>query len=243
MFTNKQIQKILKINADGIIGPKTIAKAKQYLQGQQISRPINNNNLLIMVAQKFLISKGYSIGDIDGLWGKKSHKAFLDYQGKNTTTRNITRIFVHCSATPQGRQITPERVQEMHTLPRSRGGRGWSKIGYHYIITLDGVIHNTLDQSISGIQVRGFNANSIGVCYIGGMTSDMKKAKDTRTQAQKQAMAVLIKRLHQKYPSAWIGGHRDISPDKDGDGVIQKHQFIKQCPCFDVKSQLDSWLK
>ena len=45
--------------------------------------------------------------------------------------------------------------------------------------------------------------------------------------------------LSEKYPDATILGHRDLSPDKDGDGVIETSEWVKHCPSFDVKE----WLK
>ena len=60
---------------------------------------------------------------------------------------------------------------------------------------------------------------------------------DTRTPEQKQALADLVYRLMDEYPTIKeVIGHRDASPDKNDDGKISKNEWIKQCPCFDVKS-------
>ena len=80
----------------------------------------------------------------------------------------------------------------------------------------------------------GGNKASIGIAYIGGMDKALKKAKDTRTEAQKAALIKIIKILKNIYPEASIHGHRDYSKDKDGDGV-EAHEFMKMCPCFNAE--------
>ena len=47
-------------------------------------------------------------------------------------------------------------------------------------------------------------------------------------------MAQLVRDLLARYPGAQVVGHRDLSPDKDGDGVVERHEWLKDCPCFDV---------
>ena len=84
-----------------------------------------------------------------------------------------------------------------------------------------------------GAHVAGFNAYSIGVCYAGGLDKN-GKSKDTRTQAQKAALLRVVIGLIHKYPGAKVCGHRDLSPDKDKDGKVERHEWLKDCPCFDV---------
>ena len=86
-----------------------------------------------------------------------------------------------------------------------------------------------------GSHVRGFNAGSIAIVYVGGLDAQ-GRGKDTRTPQQQAAMADLVRGLLAKYPGADVLGHRDHSPDKDGDGVIERHEWLKECPCFDVRS-------
>lgn len=131
------------------------------------------------------------------------------------TMRKINEIIVHCSATPEGRTVTTQEIDSWHKA------RGWKGIGYHYVVYLDGSIHKGRDESEIGAHCLGHNANSIGVCYIGGMTKDNKYPKDTRTDAQKQSLLNLLKELKKKYPSATIHGHREFSS--------------KACPSFDAK--------
>jgi N-acetylmuramoyl-L-alanine amidase len=153
--------------------------------------------------------------------------------GKPTRMRKINLIAVHCSATREGRAFSAESIKAMHTTPKARGGNGWSRVGYHTIIELDGTVVRLLDESRPGIHIRGHNARSLAVCYIGGLAVD-GSPKDTRTPAQIRAMTTVLKDWRAAHPEAPMRGHRDMSPDLDGDGVVEKHEWLKACPCFDV---------
>lgn len=130
--------------------------------------------------------------------------------------RKITKIIVHCADTPEGRDDKAADIRRWHLE------RGFSDIGYHYVVDLDGTIEPGRDVEIAGAHTTGHNADSIGVCYIGGADTDMKP-KDTRTDDQKTALRLLLKYLVQKYPGAKIYGHRDFAK--------------KACPCFDAKTE------
>ena len=151
--------------------------------------------------------------------------------------RRIDFIAIHCTATPEGQDLTVEKIRSQHRA------QGWSDIGYHYIIYRDGTVHEGRNVDISGAHVSGYNANSIGVVYVGGLENrpgtpyKLLKAKDTRTEAQKAAMLNLLIDLRRLYPRAVIQGHRDFSPDKNGDGVIPLDEWVKDCPCFDAKTE------
>lgn len=145
--------------------------------------------------------------------------------------RTINKIIIHCSATPEGKDYTVEDIDRDHRK------RGFAKIGYHYVIYRDGTIHQGRKESEVGAHARGYNANSIGVCYIGGLARDGKTTKDTRTQAQRDALVRLLRELVIRYPDAEILGHRDLSPDKNGDGIVSPNEYIKGCPSFDAKKE------
>jgi N-acetylmuramoyl-L-alanine amidase len=83
--------------------------------------------------------------------------------------------------------------------------------------------------------VMGFNATTLGVSYVGGIDR-AGAAKDTRTNAQKAAILALVRKLAIRYPKAKILGHRDLSPDKNHNGIIEPSEWIKQCPCFSARS-------
>ena len=87
-----------------------------------------------------------------------------------------------------------------------------------------------------GAHVRGHNANSIGICYEGGLDCH-GLAKDTRTEWQKHSLRVLVRALKMDYPKARIVGHRDLSPDVNGNGEVEPMEWTKACPCFEAKNE------
>lgn len=131
--------------------------------------------------------------------------------------RIINEIIIHCSATPEGKDYTVNQIRQWHKQ------RGFSDIGYHYVVYRDGSIHAGRPESQIGAHCLGHNAHSIGVCYIGGVAKDGKTPKDTRTAAQKASLIKLIKDLRKKYPNATIHGHREYAN--------------KACPSFDAKTE------
>lgn len=151
--------------------------------------------------------------------------------------QDIDSIVIHCSATREGQDVRAADIDKWHKE------RGFKTIGYNYVIDLDGTIEPgrplTMDGahcSTAGISGKAYNKHSIGICYIGGL--DRKgNAKDTRTPAQKVALARLVNRLLWEYPIVDVLGHRDASPDKDGDGKITQNEWIKSCPCFNVRAE------
>ena len=142
--------------------------------------------------------------------------------------RRINLIVIHCSATNENEDFDVDDIREMHLA------KGWSDIGYHYVITRDGQIQPGRGLNRKGAHVRGHNTGSIGICYIGGLDST-GKPKDTRTPQQKAALEKLDRSLKTVFPTIErTVGHRDLSPDLNGDGTIQASERIKECPCFDA---------
>lgn len=149
----------------------------------------------------------------------------------------IDAIVVHCSATPEGMDIRAKDIDRMHKE------RGFTMIGYNYVIDLDGTVEvgrpltmNGAHCNTKGLSGKSYNLHSIGICYIGGVDKD-GKAKDTRTPEQKLSLANLVFKLCDEYPIVEVIGHRDASPDKDGNGKITTNEWIKQCPCFSVRAE------
>ena len=150
----------------------------------------------------------------------------------------IDAIVIHCSATRAGQDVRAADIDKWHKE------RGFSEIGYHYVIDLDGTVEVgrplTMDGAhcnTAGLSGLSYNKHSIGICYVGGLDSAGNPA-DTRTPEQKQALAELVYKLMDEHPGiVEVIGHRDASPDKNGDGIISRNEWIKQCPCFDVKSE------
>ena len=144
-------------------------------------------------------------------------------------------IVVHCSATGPAADIGVAQITQWHKQ------RGFDTVGYHYVIRRNGTVETGRRESEIGAHVRGHNANSIGVCLAGGV--DAKgKPENNFTPAQFSALENLLRELESRYPHARILGHRDLSPDKNGDGRITPDEFIKACPSFDVAQWVDQRL-
>ena len=130
--------------------------------------------------------------------------------------RSIDKIIVHCSATREGQHVTVQQIRQWHLQ------RNFADIGYHYVIYLDGTVHKGRPLEKAGAHCKGYNAHSIGICYVGGLDRQ-GKPKDTRTAAQKAALLTLIRELRQRFPRATVHGHREFAN--------------KACPCFDAKKE------
>lgn len=183
----------------------------------------------------------------DGIFGKITEEAVRSFQSENgmkvdgivgpatlaklgiavaaglkKSKRTITEIIVHCTATPEGKDYTVDDIRKWHTAKPPQG-RGWSDIGYHYVIDRKGHILPGRDVDTIGAHCEGHNAHSIGVVYIGGVSALNGKPKDTRTLAQKAALIRCLTELKSLYPQAKIYGHCNFSS--------------KDCPCFDAKQE------
>jgi N-acetylmuramoyl-L-alanine amidase len=131
--------------------------------------------------------------------------------------RPINKIIIHCSATPEGRDVKIDTIRQWHL------DKGWNDIGYHYVIELDGQIQAGRPVELLGSHCLGQNKFSIGICYVGGMNKSMSKAKDTRTPDQKESLIKLIADLRKKFPNLEIHGHNEYS--------------AKACPSFNVANE------
>lgn len=132
--------------------------------------------------------------------------------------RTIDTIIIHCTATPEGRDVSVADVTAWHRR------RGFVTIGYHYLIGLDGTVMPGRPIEQIGAHCRGHNARSVGVCYVGGLRADGVTPADTRTEAQRTALRRLVAELLGRFPGARVAGHREFA--------------AKACPCFDVATEL-----
>ena len=141
-------------------------------------------------------------------------------------------LVIHCTATPEGRDVTPDDIRRWHTSPVSAGGRGWKQVGYTDLIRLDGtverLVNNNEDANIDPWEITngatGYNSISRHIVYAGGCDKSMNP-KDTRTAAQEKALVAYVKDFHRRFPKVRIIGHNEIA--------------AKACPSFDVQK----WLK
>lgn len=140
--------------------------------------------------------------------------------------RAITKIVLHCSATPGSMDIGAAEIRRWHTDPKPKGN-GWRSIGYHHVIRRDGTVEDALPHARAGIHASGHNAKSIGVCLVGGCEKVGGKlvARKNFTPAQMLALDKLVRELMARYPEAEVVGHRDLNPGKD-------------CPSFSVRDWL-----
>jgi N-acetylmuramoyl-L-alanine amidase len=129
--------------------------------------------------------------------------------------RAINRIIIHCSATPEGKDYTVDTIRKWHKQ------KGYSDIGYHYVIYRDGSIMKGRPLEKIGAHTVGYNTGSVGICYIGGLAKDCKTPKDTRTKEQKESLLKLVHSLKEQFPNATIHGHNEFA--------------AKACPSFNVQ--------
>lgn len=151
--------------------------------------------------------------------------------------QNIDAIVIHCTASKAGQDIRAADIDKQHQE------RGFAMIGYNYVIDLDGTVEigRPLTRygahcNTPGLSGMSYNKHSIGIVYVGGLDENGNPA-DTRTPEQKMALANLVYRLIDEYPIIEVIGHRDASPDKNKNGIIEQNEWIKQCPCFSVRDE------
>lgn len=203
----KTLQNCLGLKADGIFGQCTEDAVKSFQKA---------NNMVS-----------------DGIVGPKTWEKLLsskEPQKIAQTSRKIKEVILHCSATPEGKDYSVSTIRQWHLQ------RGFSDIGYHYVISNDlkGTVNVGRSETIAGAHCTGHNSCSIGICYVGGLAKDGKTAKDTRTEVQKQSLYQLVDDIITKY----------------GLSINEVHCHYeyanKACPCFkinDFRNEFLQWKK
>lgn len=143
-------------------------------------------------------------------------------------------LVIHCTATPEGREVSAAEIRRWHTAPISQGGRGWKQVGYTDMVHLDGrvehLVDNNEDAQVDTWEVTngaaGYNNVSRHIVYVGGC-DNAGKPKDTRTEAQREALKHYVEDFHARFPQVKIVGHHELNPGK-------------ACPSFDVPTWLRS---
>ncbi len=143
--------------------------------------------------------------------------------------RQTQYIVVHCSATKPDSDIGFDEIDDWHRA------RGWAGCGYHAIIRRSGLIEFGRHFDVPGAHVQGQNYRSVGICLVGGLNSSGEPDAGSFESVQFASLIELLDMLERAYPEAMVLGHRDLSPDLNGDGVIEEWEWQKDCPCFDVR--------
>lgn len=144
----------------------------------------------------------------------------------------VQYLFIHCTATKAGQEMTAEQIRRFHTSPKPYG-RGWSRVGYTDMIHLDGRVErlapNNEDDYVDFDEItygaKRYNLISRHIVYVGGLDKNGKPA-DTRTEAQRKALEEYVRQFARQYPRVRIVGHREVAQ--------------KACPSFDVTKWLHS---
>ena len=148
----------------------------------------------------------------------------------------LTNLVIHCTATPQGKEVTKSDIIHWHTDPKEHGGRGWRRPGYSDMIYLDGSLVNIVpfnqDEQVDPWEItngaKGINGISRHVVYVGGVDKGGKKPKDTRTEEQLSTLETYVKFMILRHPGIQVLGHN------------QAPGANKACPSFDVSKWLES---
>lgn len=148
--------------------------------------------------------------------------------------KELQYLVIHCTATPEGREVTAREIREWHTAPAPKG-RGWRQVGYTDLFHLDGTVERLVDNNEDAMVdaweitngAAGYNSISRHIVYAGGCDRKMQP-KDTRTPAQLAALKRYVLHFHARHPGVKIVGHGELP------GVR------KACPSFGVAQWLQS---
>jgi N-acetylmuramoyl-L-alanine amidase len=190
---------------DGIAGPQTLAALRQAGAPAKAGRPEPDKS-----AMTGPVPAASPVPATPAPPPNASSLVLLD------TARPLDTIYIHCTATPEGRDYTVADIRAWHKA------RGWSDIGYHYVVYRDGRVMVGRPVGQVGAHVEGHNMGSIGIVYVGGLTADGKAAKDTRTPAQRASLLWLTDALVRKHRIGRVRGHNEVA--------------AKACPSFDVRA-------
>ena len=147
--------------------------------------------------------------------------------------KRLKYLVIHCTATPDGREVTADDIRRWHLLSVANGGRGWKQVGYSNLFMLNGMNvvlvgdngDNWVDAGEITNGVAGINGESKHVCYAGGVNLQ-NKPQDTRTRQQKETMTEFVKHFVNEHPDILVAGHNQFAN--------------KACPSFDVPAWLRS---
>ncbi|UPT53427.1 hypothetical protein [Synechococcus phage Ssp-JY39] len=201
----RAFQRKFELVPDGKVGPQSRTALKQATTPVLPGRAEPNKSAINRAVERLNVAGNDNIVPPSNVASFK----LLD------TARTIDTLWVHCAATPEGKDFTVADIRAWHKA------RGWSDIGYHYIVYRDGRVMLGRPVGQVGAHVSGHNTGSIGIVYVGGLSADGKTAKDTRTAAQRSSLLWLTRELTKKHGIRRVRGHNEVA--------------AKACPSFIVK--------
>jgi len=146
----------------------------------------------------------------------------------------LNYLVIHCLATPKGREITKEDIEQWHLEER-----GWSRVGYSDLVHIDGELENLIefdqDDTVDSWEIsngaKGYNGIARHIAYVGGASSTKQPwmrsypPEDTRTKEQNYTLEQYVRFMILRHPDIKVIGHNEISN--------------KSCPSYNV----GKWLR
>ncbi len=130
---------------------------------------------------------------------------------------DINLLIIHCAATKPSMDVGAKEIDQWHKA------RGWSKIGYHFVIRRNGVVEMGRPITETGAHAKGYNRKSIGICMVGGI-DERGRPDDNFTHAQWEQLKTMVAKFMKEYPGIKVIGHNEVA--------------AKACPSFNVQNWL-----
>jgi len=132
-------------------------------------------------------------------------------------------IVWHTAADPRdngNRDTTAAEIRTWHLA------RGWSDIGYHFVIRKNGNVEKGKNESLPGSHVRGLNNQSLGICFSGH--GDLQPLTPEQIEAGIKLTITLMKKYD--IPVANVIGHREINELIKAGKLSEEFRTTKSCP-------------
>ena len=139
---------------------------------------------------------------------------------KHKQRKETKYLIVHCSATRPSANLGVREIRQMHR------DRGFSDIGYHFVIKRDGTVETGRELNAMGAHCKGLNDVSLGICLVGGVDNNLKPEANFTEEQMSSLIELLIDLQNTHYPHTDIRGHHDFAN--------------KACPSFHVKHWIET---
>lgn len=137
--------------------------------------------------------------------------------------RNIEKVIVHHSASGSA-VTTVEKIDRWHKE------RGWSGIGYHYVIYPDGSVNKGRHINKTGAHCKNHNTGSIGICVAGNFEVEPVTAPQKFGIEGTPGLFGLIEDLLEKYDLSWsdVYAHRELGNSTCPGEALYKELVIER---------------